>query len=606
MLKCWHIENFKAIVNSGDLKLAPVTVFAGLNSAGKSSLLQSILMISQTLRDNSSERALVLNGPIVQLGSFEEILSNYSKEKKINISFNIEQVETKDITTLTTIATTFESYDSVYDKDVFLTEGHSATYYALSENFVLENHNEFELDFSKKTEKQIEENNLQNIIKKDSSIGNLNVYNYQGVIKVVDENDSNIKIHLSVNHFLPDKIVQQSYIHDSPFNNGPIQYLKEEFLEYLSDFMTNRITVEDLLKKPFDFSITIPIDLIYEINESASKDKLDYFNGNSLLDLFIWGKLIYQTNFQSKELSVAFIFSFPDTVSNILEEIIVSSYKDKEHLYDVELKELDINLVTDINHELNVVKGFFARNIRYLGPLRLEPKELQRFPSNLELGDVGSRGEYAAAIYDNKKNTEVEWYNPNTNEIVNNTLQEALNSWVRYLKVADEVLVKPEGHNGYSWQVRQAIGYKPVPLAAVGVGVSQILPILVTGLLSPEGSLLIIEQPELHLHPRVQSLLGDFFMSLAKCGKQCLIETHSENLVNRLRLHIVKAGGMDKSDCLIYFAHQEPEKGAIFEPIEVSPKGNIMNWPEGFFDVTIQQEEEILFESLKRRANKNA
>lgn len=49
MLKSWSIENFKPIVNSGELKLAPVTVFAGLNSSGKSNLLQSILMISQTL-----------------------------------------------------------------------------------------------------------------------------------------------------------------------------------------------------------------------------------------------------------------------------------------------------------------------------------------------------------------------------------------------------------------------------------------------------------------------------------------------------------------------------------------------------------------------------
>src|SRR5713226_9400213 len=89
MLKSWSIENFKPIVNSGKLKLAPVTVFAGLNSSGKSSLLQSILMISQTLSSRVLDRPLLPNGPIVQLGTFEDILNEFSSSHNMILKFGL-------------------------------------------------------------------------------------------------------------------------------------------------------------------------------------------------------------------------------------------------------------------------------------------------------------------------------------------------------------------------------------------------------------------------------------------------------------------------------------------------------------------------------------
>ena len=89
MLKSWSIENFKPIVNSGELKLAPVTVLAGRNSSGKSSLLQSILMIAQTLSNQLPERALLPNERIVQLGTFEDILSEFSDSRNFTVQFEL-------------------------------------------------------------------------------------------------------------------------------------------------------------------------------------------------------------------------------------------------------------------------------------------------------------------------------------------------------------------------------------------------------------------------------------------------------------------------------------------------------------------------------------
>jgi predicted ATPase len=114
---------------------------------------------------------------------------------------------------------------------------------------------------------------------------------------------------------------------------------------------------------------------------------------------------------------------------------------------------------------------------------------------------------------------------------------------------------------------------------------------------------LIIEQPELHLHPRIQALLGDFFLGLSRCRKQCLIETHSEYLVTQLRYHIVQSEGEVK-DIAIYFVEPDENGAAHFTPIQISAKGNILNWPDGFFDENYLQQDRINEEILKRKGKR--
>ena len=148
--------------------------------------------------------------------------------------------------------------------------------------------------------------------------------------------------------------------------------------------------------------------------------------------------------------------------------------------------------------------------------MRADPQSSQRFAPSSELDDVGAKGEYAAAVYDANQNASIQWYNPFDRKNEQSTLKEALDTWVNYLGVANEVKIQVAGQSGVSWQVVHIEGHKALPLTAVGVGVSQILPILVMGLLAPDNTLLLVEQPELHLHPSVQARLGDFFMGLAK------------------------------------------------------------------------------------------
>ena len=120
------------------------------------------------------------------------------------------------------------------------------------------------------------------------------------------------------------------------------------------------------------------------------------------------------------------------------------------------------------------------------------------------------------------------------------TLLEAVNDAFARIGMLQPVTVKSERSIMYqilfSWRdPRQS---NATTIADVGFGVSQLLPILVIGLRSGRASLLILEQPEIHLHPRLQANLADFLLTLAASGRRIIVETHSDHFINRLRRRI--------------------------------------------------------------------
>jgi predicted ATPase len=133
------------------------------------------------------------------------------------------------------------------------------------------------------------------------------------------------------------------------------------------------------------------------------------------------------------------------------------------------------------------------------------------------------------------------------------------------------------------------------------VGVSQVLPILVMCLLAKPDSTLIIEQPELHLNPLVQTRLGDFFLSMALSHKQCIIETHSEYLINRLRLRLASASDDTLNSLLKTYFVEKPGLQSTFREVFVNEFGAIVNWPAGFFDQSQFEAEEIIKAAVRKR-----
>jgi len=252
---------------------------------------------------------------------------------------------------------------------------------------------------------------------------------------------------------------------------------------------------------------------------------------------------------------------------------------------------------------------FFTTSISYLGPLRDEPKPVYPLPTSPDLTYVGLKGEFTAAVLDLYKYRYVD-YIPSVQfkdsaialKAESASLNNAVSDWLQYLGVAESVHTQDQGKLGHELQVKTPGVPRVHDLTHAGVGVSQVLPILVTCLLGKFDTTLLIEQPELHLHPSVQSRLGDFFLSMALLGKQCIIETHSEYLINRLRFRIACAppgaplGNLTK----IYFVEKQNDS-STFTEISVNEYGAIPRWPRGFFDESQNEAEQIIQAASSKR-----
>lgn len=130
----------------------------------------------------------------------------------------------------------------------------------------------------------------------------------------------------------------------------------------------------------------------------------------------------------------------------------------------------------------------------------------------------------------------------------------------------------------------------------VGFGVTYVMPVLTSILSSRKGDLIIIENPESHLHPSGQSRLGELFFRAAISGVQLLVETHSDHFLNGVRLAIKKAEAHADLVNILFFqrpSHEEKHSTQIFYP-KLDNRGNIEIWPDGFFDQSLNDINQLL------------
>ncbi|MCY3741397.1 MAG: DUF3696 domain-containing protein [Candidatus Poribacteria bacterium] len=156
--------------------------------------------------------------------------------------------------------------------------------------------------------------------------------------------------------------------------------------------------------------------------------------------------------------------------------------------------------------------------------------------------------------------------------------------WLQRLDLIDSYRLNPisGSEKNYEFLVRKYKGGPEVRLTDVGFGVSQVLPVLVLCYYVPEGSILILEQPEAHLHPKVQSELADLLIEVVKNRKlQIILESHSEHLLIRLMRRIAEEQ-ISADDTAFYFCEMNEGVSEI-ERLNVDDYGNITNWPQNFF-----------------------
>jgi len=222
----------------------------------------------------------------------------------------------------------------------------------------------------------------------------------------------------------------------------------------------------------------------------------------------------------------------------------------------------------------------FSR-LYYLGPLRDYPKRQYTW-AGAQPADMGRRGEKVVdALLASRERKELISRGRRRKRL---TIEEYVAYWLRELKLIHDFKVEPitPESNLYRVWVQKTPSSAKVLITDVGFGVSQILPVLTLCYYVPEGSTILMEQPEIHLHPSVQAGLADVIIDAVKNRNvQIILESHSDYLLKRLQRRIAE-DKITKNDAALYFCDVDKD-GSRLLPLHLDLFGNITNWPEGFF-----------------------
>lgn len=597
MINKWILDNFKSIESREELEFRPLTIFTGANSSGKSTILQSVLLVSQTLQSSIVSRSIVLNGGIKKFGSYSDIVNKRDYKKDLTVGFEISD-SIPDVKRLS--GPWVDSIDGLkcqfsvgakkdddlqpYLKQLDIKCNDSDDKSAEVSIVRTDSRSEREAEIIRAVKASLEPEELKYAIKINVS---------EGFSRIHFEGDpySNA-IGVSFTHFLPEWFV-------SGFNKFArlADYMCERYprgyrSRYWSSFNDDDKKLLLGILQPICDDMAKKMEKTENGSRSVSRRKnfeeaLKHFNISGRIDFFM----------EMIELCV-----IPDSEKEQLLKTLKDRILKLKPSYDTD--RTPAQFIPGIEH----IKEFFSDHIWYLGPLREEPKALYPLESDGSMTDVGYKGENTAAVFDFNRTRRIEYVSPSVFEDLTEvnfkkkktTFEKAIKEWLVYLGVASDIDTDDKGKIGHTMQISNDLAIKQ-DLTHVGVGVCQVLPILVLSLLAKPGDVLIFEQPELHLHPKVQTRLADFFVAMNALGKQCLIETHSEYLINRLRYFVATSETSKVADdTMIYFVEKEGGHSK-YRPVTINKYGVIEEWPDGFFDESSKIAEAILEAGMKKR-----
>jgi len=239
-------------------------------------------------------------------------------------------------------------------------------------------------------------------------------------------------------------------------------------------------------------------------------------------------------------------------------------------------------------------------NISYIGPARIEPQEEYVIPKVHK--DVGKSGQFVSQILKDQAEKSVSYRKLQEKEngieylSDNIKLLDAVKYWMcDVFDVADDIYSEKE-ENSYRVILVNKNSLK-INIKHIGFGISQLLPIVVQGLLLKKDGILIVEQPEIHLHPKIQSLLYDFLYSLTLDGKKVIVETHSSHFITRMRRRIAEDES-NKMDDQINLTFIEND---IFRTIEMDDYGTLNYFPDDFIEPSNEELRAIVKAQMNKR-----
>jgi predicted ATPase len=625
VLESWRVAGFKSVAEETTLELAPLTVFAGANSSGKSTIIQSMLLTAQTLQSAVYGRPVVLNGHMARLGSFDDIVSFGDESRDIEIAFSLRVSREN--------ARLANEFSSRRAGRLYFAQFARATQVDCAYSFSVKGGPE-EIEILR-LQPQLESSWLRvslhadpqplqdelGVVRSSMSLGDrLGMFKLSH--EVINRAEASA-LEFQITRFPKQRsrsglgpgswtqLAGAVFAHFLPSSLAVVFDAVEAEAQRILSYLTSRVPGRAAEFGYYADALPPLNQRLVNVILETLRDALSQAASN-----YLRGALQEATNQfaaapGAEALNALFARAggtegtrLSHRFTERADAILTAARDGRQPRYEIRFEPLpDI-----IGAGVATVSEFFAESVKYLGPLRDEPKPVYPLAGSTDPRDVGFRGEHTAAVLHLHQRTSVSFVEAKAFAQAGSpirlrtaTLAEAVLDWLVYMGVGSQVDTEDLGKLGH--QLKISVGAEGLQhdLTQVGVGVSQVLPILVLSLLAPQGSTLIFEQPELHLHPRVQTRLADFFVAMNASGKQCIVETHSEYLINRLRyLAAVSAGDEVAKSVMMYFVEKTHGRSS-YRRIEMNQFGVIEDWPSGFFDESEANAAAILRAGLDKR-----
>lgn len=568
MIRKISFENYKAF-KSGELKLKPITILLGANSVGKSSIINLLLMLQQTARISNYKSAFRLHGENVSLGECENIFRNKVKNNDIVVGFEFESPQ---LTNLLQCKLLEDLIERIIDPIRFIFMRHIRS---IRPARAIKSHKKRE--FSDYFPKEVHD-----YISEMIPLGGITMSKdlFMSLIDGLAHINNELA---SINETSDDYI--RYYFRRGYHNYHSSRETLETIFDYLSAL---RLLDESVFNMTFECfclnvkgedTIKLRTFIIKSLDKEILNVKFDY-----ALDSGFYKDVKIRSDFSSKELLCeenskqqfikllnhnSTIFSWMDPYDEQYRDFYFEDV-------DNDINTIDTKIVSQIiGISLSSIRRNFTKElVNHVSPLRAHPKRYY-FLDNANINTSINTLDGNSLTEVLKENAKVrakvnEWLDKFDLQVNVSTLQDIIHK----LKIRQYAL--------------------DLDITDVGFGISQILPIIVQGFLSFENSLTMIEQPEIHLHPKMQADLADLFIDIVNKGetksgnfdnaqKYLLIETHSEYLLRRLRRRIAE-GKISSEDVAIYFLEHpdDGQLGTIINEKTISSNG-YFDWPQDFY-----------------------
>ena len=486
MIKKVALENFKCFHDRTEIELKPLTILCGTNSSGKSSILKSLLLVKQTVESKSPDASLLLAGPLVDNGTFDDVVFMNSSLKEN--SFTIEHE--------------FDIHNhKMHSKGIFIKRQDAKAFNELRRIFYA-------------TKSDVEK------------------FNIRLKIRVEKQNDE-------VNEF-------SQYITDN----------------YISEYSIN--------VKGYDREgRSVP-----ECNSNICFKNPDNKDGH----LLSW------KNIPGYSKAINSFDNYICTCS--LNGLVITS------VFAYDMKNGIKSIIPNI---LSIVRVTFAQyeGISFIAPLRQNPERNYLIKGNVN--SVGLSGENTpvllAKLKDDSVVNDFSYLHDGKEMPAEDRNLDIVQYWLSFFGIGElsivgnrnVISIKLDNHN----------------IADVGFGVSQILPIIIQGIYMSKEETLLIEQPEIHLHPKMELDMADYLIEIAKSERCVIVETHSDHIINRV-VHRV----MEKYEILcemvkIYFIENKTGEAKINPAVEIDKYKGTKNLYEDFFTQYAAESKDIISTGLE-------